>query len=292
MLKKICDFDTDKKKPIFYCEKCNYEGKTKFLFNQHCKTKKHQKTECSKMLKKYARPYICNCGHKYTHIQSFNRHKKNCIKQNVIIQNTDDNKDLKILISTLVNQNQNILLENKEMREMVKDMIPKIGNNNNNTTINKFNLNLFLNEECKDAINLTDFVETLKLEFEDLDNTREKGYITGITNIFVRGLRQLDFNKRPIHCSDLKREVLYVKDNNIWEKDSNEKDKLKKALAVVSKRQINKIKEWEKNYPNWDQTEQGTANYIDMIKSLTQYTDSDNENKIIKTIVKEVIIDK
>ena len=178
------------------------------------------------------------------------------------------------------------------MREMVKDMIPKIGNNNNNTTINKFNLNLFLNEECKDAINLTDFVETLKLEFEDLDNTREKGYITGITNIFVRGLRQLDFNKRPIHCSDLKREVLYVKDNNIWEKDSNEKDKLKKALAVVSKRQINKIKEWEKNYPNWDQTEQGTANYIDMIKSLTQYTDSDNENKIIKTIVKEVIIDK
>jgi hypothetical protein len=244
------------------------------------------------MLKKYARPYICNCGHKYTHIQSFNRHKKNCIKQNVIIQNTDDNKDLKILISTLVNQNQNILLENKEMREMVKDIIPKIGNNNNNTTINKFNLNLFLNEECKDAINLTDFVETLKLEFEDLDNTREKGYITGITNIFVRGLRQLDFNKRPIHCSDLKREVLYVKDNNIWEKDSNEKDKLKKALAVVSKRQINKIKEWEKNYPNWDKTEQGTANYIDMIKSLTQYTDSDNENKIIKTIVKEVIIDK
>ncbi len=292
MLKKICDFKTDEKNVFFYCEKCNYSAKTKFLYNQHCKTKKHQKSQCSKMLKKYATSYKCECGKEYLHIQSFNRHKKICITKNIIVQQEDANKDLKKLISTLVNQNQNILLENKEMRDMVKDMLPKIGNNINNTTINKFNLNLFLNEECKDAINLTEFVETLKLEFEDLDNTRENGYITGITNIFVRGLKELDFNKRPIHCSDLKREVLYVKDNNIWEKDTNEKKKLKNALAIVSKRQINKIKEWERNYPNWDKTEQGTSNYIDMIKNLTQDTDNDNENKIIKTIAKEVIIDK
>lgn len=292
MLKKICDFETDEKKEIFYCEKCNYTGKTKFLFKQHCKTKKHQKHECSKMLKKYATPYLCKCGREYKHIQSYNRHKKICMKENIIIKNDDENGNLKELISTLVTQNQNILLENKEMREMVKGMIPKIGNNYNNTTINKFNLNVFLNEECKDAINLTEFVETLKLELEDLDNTRENGYITGLTNIFVRGLRELDFNKRPIHCSDLKREVLYVKDNNIWEKDNNEKDKLKKALAVVSKRQINKIKEWERNNPNWDNTEDGTTKYIDMIKNLTQHTDVENENKIIKTIAKEVIIDK
>ena len=98
MLKKICDFETDKKKLIFYCEKCNYEGKTKFLFNQHCKTKKHQKTECSKMLKKYARPYICNCGREYTHIQSFNRHDKKCL-----FKNSDKEKqELRSMISTLV----------------------------------------------------------------------------------------------------------------------------------------------------------------------------------------------
>ena len=292
MLKKICDFETDEKKEFFYCEKCNYTGKTKFLFKQHCKTKKHQKHECSKMLKKYATPYLCKCGREYKHIQSFNRHKKICGNENKLIKNDEEHVNIKELISTLVTQNQNILLENKEMREMVKGMIPKIGNNYNSTTINKFNLNVFLNEECKDAINLTEFVETLKLELEDLDNTRENGYITGITNIFIRGLRELDFNKRPIHCSDLKREVLYVKDNNIWEKDNSEKDKLKKALAVVSKRQINKIKEWERNNPNWDNTEDGTTKYIDMIKNLTQHTDVENENKIIKTIAKEVIIDK
>lgn len=292
MLKKICKNETDFKNENYYCEKCNYQGKNKFLFKQHCNTKKHKKTECSKMLKKYETPYVCNCGREYKHVQSYNRHKKNCNYQNKIIKNEDENKDLKNLISTLVTQNQNILLENKEMRDLVKGMIPKIGNNYNNTTINKFNLNVFLNEECKDAINLTEFVETLKLELEDLEHTREYGYITGLTNIFVRGLKELDFNKRPIHCSDLKREVLYVKDNNIWEKDNNEKDKLKKALAVVSKRQINKIKEWERENPNWDNTEEGTTKYIDMIQNLTQHTDIENENKIIKTIAKEVIIDK
>ena len=181
---------------------------------------------------------------------------------------------------------------------MVKDMIPKIGNN---TTINKFNLNVFLNEECKDAINLTDFVETLKLEFTDLDNTRENGYVSGITNIFVKGLKELEFNKRPIYCSDLKREVLYVKDNDIWEKDNSKKDKLKNALSIVSKRQLNKIKEWEKNYPNYSfQKNQNNYfkenevlyNYIDMIKNLTQQTDNEDKNKIIKTYRKEVIIDK
>ena len=289
MLKKICDPETEIKKKNFYCEKCDYNAKTKFLYFQHCKTIKHKKQECSKNAQKYETPHICSCGRKYKHIQSFNRHKKICHEENKIIKTNIENKKLQNLISTLVTQNENILLENKEMREMVKDMIPKIGNN---TTINKFNLNVFLNEECKDAINLTDFVETLKLEFTDLDNTRENGYVSGITNIFVKGLKELEFNKRPIHCSDLKREVLYVKDNDIWEKDNSKKDKLKNALSIVSKRQLNKIKEWEKNYPNWEKSEQGTNNYIDMIKNLTQQTDNEDKNKIIKTIAKEVIIDK
>ncbi len=237
------------------------------------------------MLKKYAQVYKCECGKEYKHIQSFNRHEKSCN-----FKNSDKEKqELRTMISTLVSQNQNMLLENQEMRELVKDMIPKIGN----TTINnKFNLNLFLNEECKDAINLTDFITNLKLELNDLDNTRQNGYITGISNIFVRELKQLDLHKRPIHCSDIKREILYVKDNNIWEKDNDENTIMKGAINSLAKRQIDKIKEWELANPSWNKTEEGTNNYIKMVKSITECNDEKVDNKIIKSIAKEVIIDK
>jgi hypothetical protein len=175
------------------------------------------------------------------------------------------------------------------MRKMVKEMIPKIGN----TTINnKFNLNVFLNEHCKDAINLTEFIDTLNLEMIDLDNTRQHGYVNGIANIFIRGLKQLDLHKRPIHCSDYKRDILYVKDNDAWEKDTEDKTIMKNALTNLAKRQIDKIKEWEDKNPEWNKTEDGTNKYIKMVKSITDCEDNKGENKIIKTIVKEVVISK
>lgn len=285
MLGKICCNSPSNKQKTFYCENCDYRCDKLFLYKQHCSTKKHKNKECSKMLKKYAPDYKCNCGKEYKHIQSYNRHVKKCL-----FKNTDKEKqELRTMISTLVTQNQNMLLENKEMRELVKDMIPKIGN----TTINnKFNLNLFLNEECKDAINLTDFITNLKLELNDLDNTRQHGYITGISNIFIRELKQLELHKRPIHCSDIKREILYVKDNNIWEKDNNDNAIMKGAINSLAKRQIDKIKEWEQANPYWNKTEEGTNNYIKMVQSITECNDDKIDNKIIKTIAKEVIIDK
>lgn len=295
MLKKICSDDTIIQKPKYYCEKCDYSCDKIFLYKQHCKTKKHTKTQCSKMLKKYANFYKCKCGRKYQHIQSYNRHKKTCESScNIIldVQEKDQEKaDLRGMISTLITQNQTMLMENKEMRELVKDMIPKIGNNNN-TTINKFNLQVFLNEQCKDAINLSDFVETLRLELDDLDTTRQNGYVSGITSIFVRGLRELELHKRPIHCSDLKREVLYVKDNDSWEKDSDNKKKMKQAITTLAKRQIDIIKEWEANNSNWNSTEKGTQEYVDMVHHVTNCSETMNDNKIIKTIAKEVTIDK
>ena len=296
MLKKICSDETIIKKPKYYCEKCDYSCDKIFLYKQHCKTKKHSKPQCSKMLKKYADFYKCECGRKYEHIQIYNRHKKTCvISCNVIldVQEKDQDQekaDLRGMISTLITQNQTMLMENKEMRELVKDMIPKIGNNN--TTINKFNLQVFLNEQCKDAINLTDFVETLRLELDDLDATRQNGYVSGITSIFVRGLRELDLHKRPIHCSDLKREVLYVKDNDSWEKDSDNKKMMKQAITTLAKRQIDIIEEWEANNSNWNSTEKGTQEYIDMVRNVTNCSETMNDNKIIKTIAKEVTIDK
>ena len=290
MAQKICSKSHGNNKQDFYCEKCDYRCHKLFLFKQHCKTKKHLETECSKMLKKHAERYECKCGRVYKHIQSYNRHLKTCQMELTQSQNSEK-EELRGMISTLISQNQNMLMENKEMRELVKDMIPKIGSNN--TTINnKFNWQFFLNEQCKDAINLTDFVETLKLSLADLAETRQNGYVTGITNIFIRGLRELDLHKRPIHCSDLKREILYVKDNDTWEKDNENKQMVKNAISTVAKRQINKIKEWEAYNPDWNKTENGTQMYIEMVRNLGGCDDERSDNKIIKTIAKETIIGK
>lgn len=296
-----------KKKYKYYCEVCDYGCSRKFLMQQHEKTNKHKSAYFSEGNAQNAHLEICyhtcSCGKKYKHIQSFNRHKKVCqfsesenqilavtVKENE--KNSEESSDLKDMITALIEQNKSILLENKEMRNIVKDLIPKVGSNNT-TNYNQFNINVFLNEQCKDALNLTDFVNTLKLESSDLDITRENGYAKGIANIFLKGLRNLDMHKRPIHCSDLKREVLYVKDNDTWEKEAREKPKIKQAITTVAKKQINAIKEWEAKHPGWQNSDKGQKEYCEMVREVTSCAGSDEtENKIIRTIAKEVIIDK
>tara|TARA_B100001094_G_C18131243_1_gene772417 strand:+ start:263 stop:1027 length:765 start_codon:yes stop_codon:yes gene_type:complete len=244
----------------------------------------------------------CDCGKEYKHVQSYKRHIKRCeiynneqhnnnsqfVNKKCISKSDSENTILSNMISSLISQNKDILKENKHMMNIVNDIIPKIGN----TTINKFNLNVFLNEECKDALNLSEFINNLQLQINDLDNTREHGYVDGITNIFVRNLRELEFNKRPIHCSDLKREIIYVKDNDSWGKENDNKLIIRKAISCVAKRQIDIIKEWEEQNKNWNITEEGTRTYLEMVKNVTGSEGHISDNKIIKTIAKEVVIDK
>lgn len=277
----------------FFCESCNYHCNTSFLYKQHCSTKKHgrnkNKNKNNNNNNKGVK-HLCTCGKEYNHLRSFKRHSKICGKEMIQVNSSDTNDDLHEVLTKLITQNQNILLENKEMRDMVKEMIPKIGN----TVINnKFNLQIFLNEKCKDAINLTDFVQNLNLTLDDLHTPKHEGYISGITNIFVKGLREMDMYKRPIHCSDLKREVLYVRDNNSWAKDNNNKDQLKSAIHQVSKKQVGLIKYWEAENPKWSETDKGADEYIRMVRSVTNAgVQSDTDDKIIKTIAKEVLIEK
>jgi len=198
-----------------------------------------------------------------------------------------------------------MLKDNEEMRKMMKDqqttiskqqeqiseLIPKVGSTNNN-----FNLNIFLNETCKNAINFTDFLNSISLEVADLIETKNTGYIHGISNIFIKGLRQLEMHERPIHCSKNKKEVLYIKDNNEWQKDNENKEKLKTGIGVVTKKQIDTIKEWEHLNPEWNRTDKGTMEYMQIVKNVMGCS-TDNEydksnNKIIKTIAKEVMINK
>lgn len=295
MLKNFSQKKVSKEKKQYFCELCDYKCDRKFLMKQHESTKKHQRAyNAQKCSKKYAR-HLCSCGRSYKHIQSYHRHVKTCKdqKHNDIIEKTNDNsnnEELKNIITTLIQQNQSILLENTEMRKMVKDIIPKIGNNITNINT-QFNIKVFLNETCKDALNLTDFVNTLKLEIDDLNNTRNTGYVNGIANIFLKGLSALDVHERPIHCSDLKREVIYVKDNNIWEKEEESKPKIRSAISTITKKQINAIKEWENENYGWQKTDKGVNEYCELVKEVTAQGD-DTDNKIIKCIAKNVIITK
>ena len=277
-----------------YCEICDYGCNKRFLMSQHQKTKKHE------MLKNAQSPpptlkidepktdlQVCRCGKRYKHIQSYNRHLKTCNKPVVSDTNAIIVSNVQVMLSTLSEQYKNIVNENAEMRRIVKELLPRVGN----TTINnQFNIQMFLNEECKDALNLTEFIDTLQLDHTDLMSTRENGYAAGITNIFIRGLKALDFNKRPIHCSDLKQEILYVKDYGIWEKENGDKQKMKQAITTVAKKQINTIKKWEENHPDWQNSDQGTQEYCEMIQYVTCPTNDEENNKIIKSIAREIIL--
>lgn len=300
-MQKYAPASNGNKNPKFYCDKCDYGCNRRFLMSQHEKTQKHRMLKnaqkCSTNDELSDDLHKCKCGKKYRHVQSYRRHVKNCqyieASQELVIENktSKTSDDLRNMLSTISEQYKNMVIENAEMRKIVTEMIPRIGSNN--TTINnQINIQMFLNEECKDALNLTDFIDTLKPDMADLDSTRENGYVVGIANIFLRGLKALDLNKRPIHCSDLKREVLYVKDDGIWEQDNEEKQKIKHAITSVAKKQINAIKQWEDQHPGWQHTEKGTQEYCEMVQQVTTPTNEEKDNRIIKSIASSVVLDK
>jgi hypothetical protein len=246
--------------------------------------------------------YVCECGKEYKHRQSLWNHKKKCITEepeqkveavqqppqittDVVLQILKQNEDLQKL---LVDQTNKIM-------EMAKEGKNIINNNTNNTT-NNFNLNLFLNEKCKDAINITDFVNSLVVTINDLEETARIGYAEGISKIFVNGLKQIDVYKRPIHCSDLKREVLYIKDQDNWEKD-DDKTHLLQAIKVVGNKNIKQISEWQKINPHFkDPESKQNDKYLAMLCNVmsggSQEETTKNYDKIVRNIVKETVIDK
>ena len=189
--------------------------------------------------------------------------------------------------------------ENKELRSMlheqqkqIGEIIPKIGN-----TTNKFNLNVFLNEHCKDAISLHDFISNLELLPEDLENTGKLGYVDGIAKIINRGLQEMELTKRPIHCSDIKREVLYVKENDVWEKENIEKNRMRKAIEFISRANIKQIPSWVVANPTSQEMGNSKNNeYMKIIENVIDTHDvgehSKNVTRIIKNVTKNVVLDK
>ena len=293
MLIKICENEVSKKKYIHYCEKCDYSCSTDFLWRQHCSTKKHQRKKMLKNAQKNMQEHTCCCGKTYKHVQSYRRHLKICkkIKEEEKERKEQEEKDeLRGMIKTLITQNQNMLMENNEMRKMVSDIIPKIGN----TTINnKLNLQVFLTEHCKDAINLDDFINSLNINIKDLEHTMNNGLSDGIMHLFINGLKELGIHKRPIHCTDYKRETLYIKDNNVWDKEIA-KHKIKKSFYDLADKQRKAISIWESANPDWDKSEKGKEEWIRLVQQVMNKIPDTifNENKMIfKNIAKEVMIE-
>jgi hypothetical protein len=313
----------------FYCESCEYNTSRKSQYERHISTAKHiQETNGNKLVHEKVQivpteKYKCECGKKYINHSGIWKHKQKCkwtpevecinSKQEVIATPITDASNNVISCELVIellkqnnefrellkDQNKQILDQNKQMMELVSKGIGNTTNNNSNNTTNKtkFNLNIFLNEQCKDAMNIMDFVNSLQLKLSDLERVGELGYVKGIGHIVLNKLKALDVCKRPIHCSDLKRETMYVKDENAWEKENGKNEKITKMIKHVAHKNQLQINEWRQENPEHKNPESFLCDKFLAIvnQSMGGSTDDDdinNYNKIIKNIAKEVVIDR
>jgi len=306
MTTKSCE----KVAPKLLCETCDYFTSKKSSYEKHILTAKHLNAtndykNATKSCEKVAKCYNCSCGKKYSHHSSLWKHQKNCLgvkniqtEQTIVTTENNSKLDHESLIHELMKQNtefKTMLIEqNAKIMELAKEGKHITNNTTNN---NNFNLNFFLNEQCKDALNIMDFINQLQLNTTDLDMVGRVGYTEGISKLFIRGLKELDIFKRPIHCSDLKREVLYVKDKDAWEKDNDEKNKMKNAIKYVAAKNFKQINEWKEDNP--ESNDYDSKRHMDyhqiVIHSMGGATKEEDEkyyNKIIKNVAQEVTIDK
>lgn len=280
----------------YYCDACDYKCCRKFLWKQHLDTRKHKTAtpateKQQENMSLYEEKYICVvCKREYKQRSGLWRHKKKCDENklvNIVISSPkDDSAELKFLVQEMMIHMKTQADQLRDQTKIINDMIPKLGNNNNN----RFNVNLFLNEQCKDAINMSDFLESLKIQLSDINYIRDNGLMDGISSVFINALKQLDTYKRPIHCTDIKRETLYIKDNNEWERDDG-KEKMISVIGDVAQKHRVAITAWEKGNPGWASSERGKDEYINLVQSLMgDVQENGNKNKIIRSIARSALL--
>ena len=304
----------------YYCDICDYKTSRKSSYDEHLLSRKHQKAMVSNQnLQKMCNEYICqNCNKKYKDNSGLWRHKKKCKNEvnsdsegeNTVISNenadTGKNFDIYELVKFLMKENSDIkhmMMEQQNMmigQQNIVLEIAKNGTHNNNShntnSHNKaFNLQFFLNETCKDAMNINEFVESIQLQVSDLENVGEVGFVEGISNIIVKNLNALDVTQRPIHCTDKKRETIYIKDENVWEKDESQ-CKMRKAIKKVVTKNMRLIPKFREKYPDYNKSSSKTSDRYNklIIESMGGSGDNDaeKEDKIVRNIVKNVVVDK
>jgi len=294
--------------PKFYCHCCNIKTDNKKDYDKHLLTAKHKKhTDVNKLLTEIPQisqnkdiQYICeNCNKEYKSRVGLWKHKSKCDcnhKKEKEIEMENIKPDLAPELIKLVTE---LIKGQNGLQESILEVIKNGTYNNSNNTTNShnksFNLQFFLNETCKDAMNITDFVDSIKLQLSDLEKVGELGYVNGISNIIVKNLNELDVTKRPVHCTDKKRETLYVKDENKWEKDDDKK-KLRKVIKRVASKNQRLLLKFKEIHPDCNTS---SSKYSDqyntiIVESMGGSGDNDleKEEKIIRKITKEIIIDK
>jgi len=310
----------NEKRATFICDHCNYNCNKKTNYLRHLTSEKHKKN-----VNKIAKCNVCeHCNKEFTTQSGLWKHRKKCV---IVENNTVDKKTVhenkvsitnnipmelilevikqsKEIQNVLVEQNkelQNKLLEkedqlieqNKQLIEMAKK--PTMVNSNNNNNNNQFNLNFFLNETCKNAMNIQDFIQSIKLTTSDFETTGKIGFVDGISRIFINELKRLEVERRPLHCTDVKRETVYVKDNDSWEKENLEKKKLKWAINSIAQLNLNQVQEWQKEYPECKENNTvANTRFNEMaMVALGGFGDEQEKkfnDKIVKNVLKEVVV--
>jgi hypothetical protein len=307
---------------IFVCEKCDYKCFKKSNYDRHLATDKHKWIHFGYILDtkldsssekepehiwtqngnsldassekepEHNKGFVCTCGKKYKYSQGLSKHKKVC--KNIVPSEAVEPSDKNLIMM--------LIKENADLKHLVLDVCQKIQPLNNtvnshNVTNNKtFNLNVFLNETCKDAMNIMDFVDSLKIQLSDLENVGKLGFVDGISKIIVKNLNSLDETKRPVHCTDTKREVMYIKDEDKWEKENENKQKMRKVIKHVTHKNSKLLKEYKETHPVCEKSSSKYSDQYDklIIEAMGGKGDNDieKEDKIIRNIAKTVTIDK
>jgi hypothetical protein len=303
------------KNPQYFCDCCNIKTSNKKDYNRHLLTAKHQEKEkwitndalLDKPLQKQEPSvFYCGCGKKYKYRQGLQKHKKKCQNAQNFPNFPPDTIVDKQLILELIKQNQTLIFENKEFKELLVDQSNKMvelaskpsiinANTNCNNNNKQFNLQVFLNEKCKNAMNMSEFLDTIKIVDDDFENIGKLGYVQGISNIFIKGLQELDETIRPMHCNDLKRETLYIKENDSWNKDDN-KQKIRNAIAMIAHKNLKYIPIWtDANPGSFDSTTKTNDLYMKIANQVTTCITPDDDsgiNKIIRNVANKVCIEK
>jgi len=314
MLTYIRDMLTNKTKMSkynYFCENCDYYSNKKTDYNKHIQTNKHIVNINGDFVNKkndIIIDYPCEiCNKLYKSRVGLWKHKKNCI--NNITSNNNENTDYKI--NLLIKENtdfKNIILDmiknntdsQKHSNEIQEKMIEVCKTNNitnyNNTMVNSnnktFNLQVFLNEQCKDAMNLSDFMESIQLSLTDLENMDKLGYVECMFKNIFGNMDFISIFARPFHCSDFKRGIIYIKENGVWEKEDAGHTRLINAIRTVEKKNFKLLKEWSEKYPSFsDYTSSYNDKYL-KIYSETMSGDKHNLSKLIRKLSKSCVIDK
>jgi len=289
---------TDKKMQknaiIFECKLCDFKTSNKYNYTKHLSTLKHKNLHFTdNKMQKLQESYYCICGKSYKHRQSLYTHQSKCMfkDKESIIELKDDNKELKEDNKELKNMIKELIKENAKQQTQISELIPKLGVNNtthNNTQNNKFNINVFLNEQCKDAINLSDFIKSLHVTLDQLDFTKQNGLAQGLSKSIIDNINKLSIYERPMHCTDTKRETLYIKDDDNWSKDGS-KEKLKIVIKKTSSKNYNALMDWKNLNPDYINSEDKTDYFTKTISTIGKST-TNIDDKIIKSLCKEIYI--